>query len=757
MPLTTMQWILYFIVPAIVLDILLMRWWRKNHASNQKLTEKSIAIPWLKNQIRRIKAFFTRPLLNTEHPETIPWSIYTLNAKMPTLSDEIPHRGLTQRSKSQCVWDGILLAAFLVSAVYGQYQFSIYSNSEKQGLLYYGIACLILILLIFRLQIQSPSVASHKIPLIKKRSTQFDLITLITQNPRRSILFGVAIILSIISLLLLINRPSDHTHWDIFIIWVLSIISYAGSLLSVHQINTRSWMQNNRYDIIAILLLTLFAAILRFSQLGSMPNVISGDEGRFGTIIMDIMDGQIRNMFITIFGNSTMYFFFLAGMMKIFGISFKILRIGSAIGGTLTIPFLYLFAKQLFNRRTAWISTLLLVVSNFHVHFSRIMSVTSIQDAFFATLSLYFFYTGLKKHSRNRMLLAGLSLGLALYVYMGARLIILLIPIFLLFLCLFKSQLVKSNFINLCIFIGALLISALPMIYWAISNPITFNARAYQMGVFQSGWLITESAKTGFSQLRLFLILFKQAFLTTIYYPSYGFHNSNLPMLDKFSSPFFIAGLIYSLLHTRDDRYLLLNGWFWSGILVGGALVILPSFNAYRILIIFPVICLFCGIGVDKLLEILSSMLKQKTPIPVMISTLIVIAFTFSNIHAYFITYGPTCQYGSINTRLASQVAAYVADLDPVYTPVLLTAPRLKAHTHLTMDFVTPGIEYLEFIDPIKTMPDELNARTAYVFFFIPSRSNELDILQKAFPNGEHDQITDCGKPVLSVYFWQPE
>jgi hypothetical protein len=509
-------------------------------------------------------------------------------------------------------------------------------------------------------------------------------------------------------------------------------------------------------DIFNVLILTALGACFRLVALGDLPNIISGDEGRFGTILMDILHGNIKNMFITSFGNSTLYFFFLAGMMKWLGVSVKILRIGSALGGILTIPFLYLFSRQLFNRRIAWISTALLVVSNFHIHFSRIMSVTSIQDALFATISLYFFITGLLRHSRFRMVMGGLCLGFALYVYMGARLIILLVPTYLIFLYFFHRPMVTKNKANIILFFFAWVLIASPMIYWAISNPIAFNARANQMGILQSGWLVKEAAKTGINPFTIFLTLFKQAFLTIQYYPSYGFHNSEYPMLDLVSSVFFIPGLIYSLLHTKDPRFLLLNGWFWSGVLVGGALVTLPSYNAYRILIIFPVICIFVAIGFDRILGVLDNRQWANRALKTTLTIGFIFIFSFINLKIYFVDYSPNCKYENTNTRLASLIASYTGALDPEVTPYLLTAPRLQAGTHLSMDFLSPGREYKQYEEPLRSPPKNLNPQKPAVFFFIPGRESEIRWIEQVLPGGTTDQILDCKLPVADVYLWYP-
>jgi len=66
----------------------------------------------------------------------------------------------------------------------------------------------------------------------------------------------------------------------------------------------------------------------------------------------------------------------------------------------------------------------------------------------------------------------------------------------------------------------------------------------------------------------------------------------------------FMLGIGYSLFHVTDRRHLLVQGWFWSGVLLGGALVVLPATSAYRILVVFPAVCIFVALGCDRLLSL---------------------------------------------------------------------------------------------------------------------------------------------------------
>ncbi len=760
-------WFFLLILPAALLDFFLIRQWQKKRAKQNLPNNKIFLFLLISSWAKFVKSFFTMPVPDPQHPEIIPWTIFTFKTKLMAevdddkFPDDIHHQNVIKNiflKNRKLTVQTILLISFNGTAVLGQYHFLNYPAGEKMGLIAYVLASLLLIILIWLNQSQTKDTIPDN---TSKNALLFihwkEIQSFAKTHPVKTGVLITSFLLTVVMVISLFTHSTEQSYWDIFLLWLGSWLIYTAVFISFPRIKFRSWFENNKTDLLIIFGFFLIGGFCRFYALGKIPNIIDGDEGRFGTIILDIMNGKSKNMFGTVFGNSSLYFFFLAGLMKLFGANTTILRLGSAIGGTLLIPFLYLFAKNFFNRRVALISTALLTVSNFHIHFSRIMSVTSIQDAFFATTTLFWFYSGLKYQSRNRMLLAGLTLGLWLYVYMGARLIILLIPLYLLCLYWFDPALLRNNIKNLGFFAGEFGLMALPMMVWGIQNPEMFNIRANQVGILQSGWLAKEALFTGLPQWQIFLTQFKQAFLTTIYYPSYGFHFSSWPMLDPFSAIFFVTGMIFMLMHTRDSKYLLINGWFWSGVLVGGALVLLPSSNTYRILIVFPAVCLMVGVGFNQLslfLEDILPMTKMNL-INSLGSIVFIIIISIFNLKTYYFS-ALYCKYENPNTRLASLIGTYTGNLDPEVVPYLLTAPRLQSTTHLSLSFLSHGHEYKQYEEPLRAPPKSINPEQPAVFFFIPERESEIRWIKQVLPGGITDQILDCKIKVADVYLWVP-
>lgn len=113
----------------------------------------------------------------------------------------------------------------------------------------------------------------------------------------------------------------------------------------------------------------------------------------------------------SIFHTSTM-----AGFFQIFGISVFIARIPSVIIGTLTIPLMYFFGKEIMNRKVGLISAFLLSINFLAIDLSREARMYAFMQ-FFYLLSLFFFYKGFeskknKNYSlfKNKIVLENLSI-----------------------------------------------------------------------------------------------------------------------------------------------------------------------------------------------------------------------------------------------------------------------------------------------------------------------------------------------------------
>lgn len=651
-----------------------------------------------------------------------------------------PESGLRTNGRSNL----ILAMAALLLALIGEFYFRTF-KSVLDGAVFFA-AAIILLLILAHVEGQAGQ-TQPAVSLVDR------LLGSIRSNLPRVALVVLSFVLAYTGIRMMRMKAGNAQYWDVFGVWVASFFSYAAAFVRIPRPDLRSWWRAYCLEFWLVLGLTAVAALLRFVQLGETPNIISGDEGRIGVLAQSVLKGELNNMMATVFGNSTLYLYIVAGFIKLFGVADAMtLRITAALAGTLTVPATYVFARRFLNARVALIAACLLAVSHIHLHFSRIVVAGSIQDALFATVAFYFFLSGLEHRSATRMTLSALTVGMHIYIYMGARLVILFLPVYVVALLLTNPKLVRDNVGNLLIFAGMLLVIAAPMGLWAIQHPADFNARMNQIGVFQSGWLDQEAIKLNQSKSHILLNLFAQAILTVNFYPAIAFYNSTLPMLDFLTGAVFVLGLAFSLARVTDRRHLLLNGWFWSGIVVGGALVILPATSAYRILVIFPAVCMFVGLAWDRLVALGTRTVAFPRLAASMLTAVFIIAFSIFNLRAYFVDYGPLCTYEDWGTRFASYMGEALGKAGPGYKAYLLGYPRIWYGIHPSVDYLSGKIPIMDIKEPLAAPRAFASQNGNAIFFFTPDRESELQWVKQSMPGGQVRQIYDCGKLMLTIY-----
>jgi 4-amino-4-deoxy-L-arabinose transferase-like glycosyltransferase len=520
----------------------------------------------------------------------------------------------------------------------------------------------------------------------------------------------------------------------------------------------------NRVELLVLLGIVLIAMALRFVGLGAQPDIVSGDEGRIGTLGLSTLNGEIVNPFITTYGHSTMYLFLEGAMQWLTGLFFGqhsavALRALHAVVGVLTVPVVYLLGRDLFDRRVGLVAAGLLTVSHFHIHFSRIIVAAGVVDALLTGIAVWLFWRGLRSGRAVHFVLSGLLVGAHLYFYMGGRVTFMFLLAYIVGLYLIKLQQARPLTGHFLAFAAAFLLIGLPMIHWATAMPAEFMARYNQVGIYGSGWLEQQMLATGKSQLAILAEQLRDALLAFTYYPAFAFYMARLPLLDYWTSVPFVLGLVYALWRTLERRFLLLNAWFWSAIVGGQVLVMMPSQAAYRTIILVPVVFLLAAFVLVKLGDLLREALSpdwlRRGANLLLVAFLVVTSVI--NVQYYFGEFSQACSYEDTNTRLASHWAKYLATLGRErYTAYLLGGLRLMYGIHPSWDYLTDYMEIVNVNDPVTGTAPAISPVRSAVFLFLPERQSESPAIERAYPNGTWLQFGECGQVLGYAYELPP-
>ncbi len=245
------------------------------------------------------------------------------------------------------------------------------------------------------------------------------------------------------------------------------------------------------------------AAFFRFYQLDKLPPGLYADEAMNGNNALEALaTGNFKVFYPENFGREGLFIniqaLFLKLFVPFFGHEPWILRLPSAVFGTLTVLGVYFLAKELFKRESiALLSSFLIAVSFWHINFSRI-GFRAIMAPFFLTWAIYFLLRVIGPIGQIRLKgwigrirpigfagLAGLVYGLGLHTYIAYR----ATP--LLFFVLFFTA--KSYYDVASHRVGQFLIAAvfaflvaLPLGSYFLANPPDFFGRTDDISILKS-------------------------------------------------------------------------------------------------------------------------------------------------------------------------------------------------------------------------------------------------------------------------------
>jgi 4-amino-4-deoxy-L-arabinose transferase-like glycosyltransferase len=559
-----------------------------------------------------------------------------------------------------------------------------------------------------------------------------------------------------------LTQASDY--WINFAAWLVAIGLYGGATLLPANPGRRAsealraLMGQLRSDAVLrresalVGLLLLMSAGLRFYKLGSIPDIIDGDEGDQAMRALEVANGMVPDMFGTWKSYGILYLHLMGVSLRLLGHNAVGIRLWTAVGGVLAVLFVYLLGRRMFGMRAALLAATWLAVAHTHVHFSRVMFGNQL-DTVAGAATLYFLYRGLTRGDSASFILSGTVLGLAQYLYIGARLLVVVVGLNVLLLLVVRRHYVLVNIRGLALMAGAIFVVAAPVVRWALDHSDQFTDRLRQMGVLQSNWLWEEAARRHQPEILVLVDQLWTALLTLIYHPMSWFYGADLPMFDPMTGGLLILGLVYGLLRWRDPRTLMLNTWFWSGLIIGGALLVNTHFSAYRIIGIMPPAMLLAVLVTLEVARFASAGLSRRAAHIVGATVLVTVTalLAVANLRYYFGIHIAHCKYMDDNTARAALIGSYLrsADADVAY---FVGHPHMHVWAYRSIAFLSGDRPVSDIQNSVSGPLPGARPGDRIAIIFMPERISELVDVRFTYPNGQQFPLRRCGRRLLTVY-----
>jgi hypothetical protein len=318
-----------------------------------------------------------------------------------------------------------------------------------------------------------------------------------------------------------------------------------------------------------------------------------------------------------------------------------------------------------------------------------------------------------------------------------------------------RKPFLRTHWRGLVVAVAAFIISAGPMMHFAVLHPDEYNGRLNMVGIFQSGWL--DLAERTWQRDPIDIMINYQLKRSALAYNAFNdptyWYGSPRPLFDGLWAILFILGMGYALSRPRDRRLFPMLIWWWGAIILGGVLTENPP-SSQRLITSAPPAVFFVALAIWKSGQIVERLLrsaKQLTPtrssprrfiVPAAGAALIaalVAVLCWLSVNFYFAEYTPSQVYGNYTAVTANELAHYAQEkLDPSYRMVFFGAPQMYIDFG-SIKYLVPEIAGQDVIDPLlapfdpKTLPDDKQP----VFIFMPMRRGELAYVQQTYPNGQ--------------------
>lgn len=573
--------------------------------------------------------------------------------------------------------------------------------------------------------------------------------------PVMGLLFGLSG--SLVATTLANQRPPLESYWPTFWLWVLSIaVTLLASLRGSWRRKLRVWsgsLITDRWEALTVLALTAVGLFVRVIDLGTLPSPFQGDEAAWVLQTQRIDSGEIRSMFQSgLQGHPTAYFYLLNAAMSVFGESPFGARMFGAIAGTALIPAVYFMLRKLFDKRVALVGALWVIGYHLAFHYSR-WDMNNIGDAVMTSLAILLVWRAVTYGRPADFVIAGLVAALASYIYVGGRVVTLLV-LGVVILALILQGMRRQHLNGLVLMVGAFLVAAGPLGLFWYEHPDEFMNRTNSVGIIQSGWLDREIAKTGKSAIE---ILLEQTKLTVGAFGIYSDRTPNyggpMPLMDGVSLPFFLLGAAIALLRLFEWRYLILASAFGLVLLTGGILTELPP-SSQRLLGTIPVSAALIGLGVTRAATAVTSIGKKDREGPVFddrsevtrsrlalgISTVVVLVLVAYNLNYYFGTYVRGNYYSDANTRVADAAAKYARNVPPG-TPIYWYGAPFIYVGHPTLQYGVQGLPVFDVLDTGRIVPEHRPTSGPVTFLFVAGRSEDRERIISSCPGGRLEEV----------------
>ena len=588
------------------------------------------------------------------------------------------------------------------------------------------------------------------------------------RSDRRLRLIGISLVIfacaaSLIGLAAFAQDTSARYGWAPYL--VSTVLLMAAAYVLIPYKKTESQLESISLNVLLVgFLILALAVFMRFFRFDSMPFGAWYDEAYIGMIARNILSNpNYRPIYVTGYDHPLHFYGLVALAFKFFGDSISSIRLVTVLFGLATVVLAFLIGREAFSNRFGLIYAFLFAISRWHVTFSR-FGVYTITLPFFEMLTIWLLLRARRTHQIHDFLWAGLAFGYSLNFYIGIRLFV---PVMLLYIAFWiiaalrRSEKLEStstpSWPTLLSGLVALSLAAwfaiAPIAQYALTHPDVFWSRTSQVSIFS--FRDESDLPTA-----LYSNTIKHLLMFNYIGDANGRHNlSGEPMLDPVTGMLFILGFALACSRIRQPTYSLFLILFAFNLLGGILTVDYEAPQSNRAFGTISAALFFAAVSVDTIWRRVDQS-RISSPTRRLILTLVtLISFggfiIYYNASTYFIRQSNSDRTWLEFNGIQSITAQRMLEADPNQTTIYAS---MYLDNNTIINFLAPQVTDSHAINPPIGLPVREPGDKPVAIFADYASTWIIDEAKQLYPNAQFRlDNTPSGKPALYSVLISPE
>ncbi|MCD6289640.1 MAG: glycosyltransferase family 39 protein [Anaerolineae bacterium] len=338
-------------------------------------------------------------------------------------------------------------------------------------------------------------------------------------------------------------------------------------------------------DVLLVVGLLALAIWARLHQIDEIPPGLHAEETAVARRALEIVRGSWPLPWhMALPGVSWAYPYYMALFYKLFGPGYLAIKLPAIVGSALAVIPLYLLARETMRPAVAAAVTALYATSHWGIAIARWGQANALVP-FFACLVLWLVWRGVHMGRRGYWIVGGIALGISQYTHPAARLIPVIVTLFILWRSLFPRGYLRRHWRLVALLYALALLVYLPLGWSSLSGPVPGGAAA---------------ATAGGSEVHVWhnVLAYVQAF----HYRGDADPLNNLagaPQLEGITAALLVIGMMGAIVWWRRPASALLL--IWVGVYLIAGVFAPRAPDAFRTYGMLPALVLLAGVGLELL------------------------------------------------------------------------------------------------------------------------------------------------------------